>query len=120
MPISEEINKAIAAHGIWKGRLQEAIATGKSSWTVEQVRTDTACDFGRWLLSLPQSELASARGAQVREMHAEFHRQAAMVLALALGGDQRGAQQAIASHSEFSNLSAKLTLTLMEWKKAAD
>jgi len=47
MAIAEEITKAIGAHGMWKQRLRQAIDTGKSEFTVERVRPDNLCDFGK-------------------------------------------------------------------------
>lgn len=41
--------KAIAAHGQWKVRLQQAIDTGQSEWSVEQVTVDDQCVLGKWI-----------------------------------------------------------------------
>ena len=49
MSIKEEINKAIGAHGMWKFRLDQAVEKGTSEFTVDNVRKDNLCDFGRWL-----------------------------------------------------------------------
>lgn len=119
MSTVEEISKSIGAHGLWKGRLQEAITSGKSDWTVAMVRSDSACDFGRWFDSLPEQVRMSRRGIRIRELHAGFHHAAAEVLALALVGKREQARDAMGSASEFGNLSAQLTLALMEWKKTA-
>lgn len=47
--LQELITKAIAAHGQWKVRLREVIASGRSEWSVDQVKVDDQCVLGRWI-----------------------------------------------------------------------
>lgn len=119
MSHSAEIDKAIAAHGSWKARLRSAIETGKSEFTVEKVRTDNQCDFGKWLYSLPSSELGSEFGKKVKALHAQFHVQAAKVLDLALTSKKKEAEEAMTTTSDFGKTSAELTLAMVAWKKAS-
>jgi hypothetical protein len=77
---TEALDHAIAAHAKWKSQLREAIDTGKSEWAVRDVRTDNACEFGKWLSALPLSQRLSERYPKVRALHAEFHTVAAAVL----------------------------------------
>jgi len=44
---TEEITKAISAHGNWKQRLRQAIESGNSEYTVEKLKVDNQCDFGK-------------------------------------------------------------------------
>ena len=41
--------KIIAAHGLWKYRLHEAITSGHSSFDPAVVELDNRCPFGQWL-----------------------------------------------------------------------
>jgi hypothetical protein len=119
MKISEALDHAIAAHAKWKYRLMEAIDTGKSQWRVEDVRTDNACDFGKWLVGLPLSERLSEHAKKVRTLHAEFHVLAAEVLELALAGRKAEATAAMALRSRFAAGSSNLTMAVTAWKEAA-
>ena len=116
--LSEEIDKAIGAHGMWKNRLNQAIQSGSSDYTVAGVRPDNLCAFGKWLHGLPPSVKNSQSWNGVRALHAEFHLEAARVLDLALDGKKAGAASALASGSRFADTSAKLTAAMMAWKRA--
>jgi hypothetical protein len=109
---------AVFAHSQWKRRLRQAIETGKSQWTVAEVRADDRCDFGDWLKRLPVSKKMSEPYSDLRSLHAEFHKAASEVLQLALAGKKGEAEAAISMGSHFSQISAKLVLTLSNWAKS--
>ncbi len=115
--LNEEIDKAIGAHGMWKQRLNQAIQSGNSEWTVSTVRVDDACAFGKWLHGLPSSVKITPRWKEVRELHADFHAEAGRVLGLALDGKKREAAESLSMGSRFADLSAKLTSAMMKWKR---
>ncbi len=112
------IDKAIAAHARWKSNLRQAIDTGKSEWTVERVRPDNLCEFGRWLLERPAPQRMTEHYRTVHDLHARFHIEAAHVLELALAGRRAEAVAAMAIGQPFANVSSKLTIALTAWKKA--
>jgi methyl-accepting chemotaxis protein len=116
MTKTECINHAIAAHGMWKTRLRKAIETGKSEWTVDSVQRDDVCEFGQWLHSSAPGEQMSEQWHKVKDLHAEFHKEAARVLALALAGRQAEAEEAVALGSHFVRTSANLTHTMVDWR----
>jgi hypothetical protein len=116
MAIVEEINKAIGAHGMWKQRLREAIDAGKSDFTVERVRPDNLCDFGKWLYSFPASDQTSPHWKTVRELHGKFHAEAARLLSLAVGGHRQEAEKEIDTASHFAKISSELTGAMTKWK----
>jgi len=116
MAAAEEINKAIGAHGMWKQRLRQAIETGKSDFTVERVRPDNLCDFGKWLYSLPAIDQTSAHWKAVRDLHGKFHTEAAHVLGLAVGGLRQEAEKKLDAGSQFIKISSDLTGAMMKWK----
>lgn len=118
MTHSDEITKAIGAHGKWKRRLQAVIEEGRSDVPPERVEPDNLCDFGRWLYSLSPADQNSEYFRKVQSMHASFHREAAKVLRLALSGQKAAAEKCMAFGGPFANASADLTITMMDWKKA--
>jgi Chemoreceptor zinc-binding domain len=110
-----EIDSAIGAHGLWKGRLRSAIQTGKCDITVTTAHADDQCAFGKWLKNLDGEGSKSAHYRSCRDLHTQFHAKAADVLALALAGKKDDANRAIAPGSEFNNVSIKLTREMMDW-----
>ncbi len=66
-------DKAVFAHAKWKHRLRQAMDTGKSEWTVAEVRADDGYDFGGWLQNLRPSKKTSEPHIHLRSLHTEFH-----------------------------------------------
>lgn len=114
----ETIDHAIAAHAKWKFNLRKAIETGASEWTVEDAQAADRCEFGRWLHDLRLSDRLNEHAREVIQLHADFHSRAADALKLALDGQQRNAEAALAASSDFARVSSKLTLAMMAWKKS--
>ena len=112
----EALDHAIAAHAKWKYRLLDAIDTRRSESSVSDVRSDHACEFGKWLFALPLSERLSVHCQKVRTLHAEFHSMAADVLELALAGCKDEARSALGFGSRFASVSANLTVAVNAWK----
>lgn len=117
---AEQVKQAISAHGLWKARLRDAIASGKSDYNIETVAKDDQCTFGKWLHSDGKHGFSStAEYERVRELHAEFHRVAARVLQLATGGHVNEATTAIESGSEFTAVSGNLVSLLTKAQAGA-
>ncbi len=118
MSLTDQIDKAIAAHATWKVRLRKAIAEGKSEVTPAGASVDNQCEFGKWLYSLPANDREGQDWKKVREHHAMFHKEAGKVLGLALAGKKAEADNGLANGSPFGKISVELTSALMRWKKA--
>lgn len=113
-----EINKAIANHGYWKVRLQDAIESGKSEWTPEQANNDKLCEFGQWFHSLPTLDKNSSHWKRIEPLHSQFHSFAGTILKMALDGRTDEAISIISDvNGEFVTTSIALTTALHEWKK---
>lgn len=117
MSKSEEIKKAIGAHGMWKTRLRSAVDTGTSEFTVDKVKADNNCDFGKWLHGLPNEEKKTENWTKIRDLHAKFHVEAAKILDSALTGKKDVAVKGLEVTSDFSKLSASLTTAMIGWEK---
>ena len=117
--IQEQITLAISAHAKWKQRLVAAIRDGHADVEVAVAAVDNRCPFGEWLYG-EEGQLRSApQYAEVRRLHADFHRHAAHVLELALGGNATEATAAMGPGSDFAKASTALTLAMSNWKSAA-
>ena len=117
MSIQQEISKAIGAHGMWKSRLKGAINSGKSDASVAVVCQDNQCEFGKWLYALDPQAKASSHWQCVKALHADFHKEAAQVLGLALAGKKAEAEAGLSDKSPFTAVSMKLTVEMMNWAK---
>ncbi|WP_165251407.1 CZB domain-containing protein [Paludisphaera soli] len=116
---SASLDHAIAAHAKSKFRLREAIKTGRSEWSVENVRPDDQCEFGKWLNALPLSDRMRKEWREVKVLHSQFHTAAASVLESATSGRMVEAEAAMAPGGAFSDISTKLVRHITDWKKAA-
>lgn len=110
-----EINKAIAAHGMWKTKFQDFMA-GKIALEEGAVAKSDACEFGKWLAKDGKTTLGGDF-ADVSQLHAQFHKQAAAVVHMKHAGDTKGAQASLSPSGEFSASSGALTRKLMELGK---
>ena len=118
MSYVDEINEAIASHGLWKFRLKKAIETGASDWSVPELRRNDACQFGGWLQGLPSGARKGDHWRAVYDLHTQVHEHAADVLQLALAGKKDQAEAAIKFGSPFAVVSAKLTAAMAAWRNA--
>jgi methyl-accepting chemotaxis protein len=118
---NDEITKAIGAHGTWKVRLGDAIAKGASDANVADVARDNKCAFGTWLYSpdFPAAQKASPVYRGVVQLHAEFHKEAANVLRMALNGERERATEAMAIGSAYARASTNLVNALTNWRQSA-
>ncbi|MGA4644397.1 methyl-accepting chemotaxis protein [Limisphaera sp. 4302-co] len=115
--LNRQVTRAMAAHNAWKQRLAEAIRTGRSDFDPAQVAKDNQCEFGKWLYSAPAELRQTEHWQQVRSLHAEFHKEAARVLELALAGRRAEAQQSLEHGGSYARCSAELITALKRWKQ---
>jgi hypothetical protein len=117
MSQKEEINAALAAHAQWKKRLQEAIEKTESEFKVEIVKKDNECQFGRWLYGLPSATKDNPEYQNIIALHAEFHKIASEILALALNGNKTEALKKLEFGGAYSSISGKLVIALRQLEK---
>ncbi len=117
----QELEKAIAAHSMWKAHLRTAIDKRELHIPVETIRDDRACPFGQWLFGkgLSAGDRATEHYKTVQELHAQFHKETALIADLAMKGKKAEAEALMAASSSYSALSAKLTTAMMAWKKVS-
>ncbi len=116
--LKRSITVAMGAHGMWKSRLADAAKTGQSEWTVDILKQDNQCEFGKWLYALPAQFRTNEHYEIVKKKHAEFHKLCAHILGDALAGKLEKAQNELAADSEFAKQSNNLILLMSKWKRA--
>jgi hypothetical protein len=115
--ITQNIDKAIASHGMWKMRLKNAIQTQTSEFDVAKVRVPNNCEFGKWL---DKDRMVLSRYPafnQIVQLHKDLHIETATIMQMALSGKAVEATAKIAVGSSFSSISSKLTIAMMGWKR---
>jgi len=119
MDYKEKIVAATNAHAQWLFRLRSAVDKGTSEFKSAVVKTDNACDFGKWLYGpeFPPQAKNTALYAEIKDLHARFHQEAARILELALAGKKAEATQAMGPGTELIKLSGSMVLKLGELKK---
>jgi hypothetical protein len=118
MDNGEKVDAAINAHTNWLVRLRVAIENGTSEFKPEIVKTDDNCEFGKWLYGdFPESFMGKPIYQVIKELHADFHRQAAIILELALAGEKEKAIELMKLDGEFRKHSLSLIMKLNQLKK---
>ena len=113
--LNRQVIAAIASHHAWMGRLKTAAELGRSSVDVATTEKEDACPIGQWLTREVSPVLkAMPLYARTRTLHAQFHKDAARVLGLALARDPR-AKTELAAGGVFSHTANELRRALNDW-----
>jgi chemoreceptor zinc-binding protein len=114
----DTIQKAIAAHAGWKARLRTAVSTGKFDGTASTVNVDNQCEFGKWLYGsgITAAEKETEHYRTVRQLHAQFHQEAAKVIEWATSGQKDKAEEAIGLGGGYTKASQVLTEAMVKWR----
>lgn len=118
--IVSQLDKAIAAHAAWKRRLKSAVDNRQADIDPTTAAADNQCEFGKWLYSNAARLSPTEKGTDydtIKKLHADFHRCAADTLGKALKGDRAGYESDMSLSGRFTDVSAKLTTAMMNWKK---
>jgi len=106
---ADRIEEAVSAHTHWFIKLRVAIIEGSSRFNPDAVRTDTNCDFGKWLYAeFPQEAAGSELFTEIKNLHADFHKQAAHILELAIRGRKDEALMLLEDGAKIRTCSANL------------
>lgn len=116
--MKDEIKNAIAAHGQWKMRLQSMIDSGTVEISVDIIKVDNQCAFGKWLYASAGKIDAEHMEYynRVLKLHANFHEMAGQVAQQVLSGKLDDAKRML--QGEYQRASAKLTIEMMNWQKS--
>lgn len=97
----------IGTHVMWKQRLT-ALLAGESTEKLEPefIRPDDRCALGQWIYGEGASMSHLPRYEEIRELHAQFHRNAADVVQLYASGQIDEARSLL--NGEYSKLSERL------------
>jgi hypothetical protein len=100
-----DINTAIAAHAEWKHWFYEHMA---GILHLQEIEQTNGCPFSRWLEDTGKAQLTLADYATVHQLHAEFHRIAALLACQRRRGFQEKDLQTMEHGDEFLQASQQL------------
>ncbi|GEM_PF-678480 len=104
--MNTKISEAIVTHNHWKFDLKNAIETGQSGLTVDEIQNTHLCTLGKWLDTVDGKRLPDY--SQIVELHGKFHHEAGKIRYLALTGQPSQAIAKMQLGSLFSQLSSLL------------
>jgi methyl-accepting chemotaxis protein len=110
------LDNAIKAHADWRAKLRIAIRR-KESTDAETIGRDDCCELGKWAHGHGQSRYG--RNTSFMELvgaHREFHQAAGKVAATINRGDYEAAEQQLASGTDFSRASNKVSAAVIQLK----
>ncbi|MGI3167094.1 CZB domain-containing protein [Pseudooceanicola sp. 200-1SW] len=115
--LDRQIKDAVAAHGAWKSKLNQAVQTGVLPKPARDIAVDDQCAFGKWLHGLRGDSTVSGSaeyGAVVRA-HAAFHQLAGAIAAKVETGARDAAEDEL-SGPRFAQSSAELERAMNRWR----
>ncbi|MBX7193113.1 MAG: CZB domain-containing protein [Sandaracinaceae bacterium] len=112
--LTESVDKAIAAHGMWKVKFKQMVA-GEAKIDAALTRRCDACEFGKWLGAEGKSSLGASYDA-VYQAHQRFHTVAADVVEAHNRGQSDAVTAALHHSGEFAKAGAALTNLLSKLK----
>jgi methyl-accepting chemotaxis protein len=115
------IDTAIAAHSAWEKRLRAAIGSGQLEVPLATVQADNQCQFGKWLYGnqLSGADKQTERCRTVKQLHAQFHQEAAKVAQFAISRQKAAAEGAMSPSSDYARVSSALMSALRQWGAAS-
>ena len=111
-----DIEQAIQAHAQWMSHLRQAVLDALSGIDVQGIRSDSHCEFGKWLHGpgLSADDRLTDHYLEVRRLHAEFHELAGRIVELAAAGQVAEAYTLL--YGEYIALSGRLILAMRAWQ----
>ncbi|MDE2182365.1 MAG: CZB domain-containing protein [Alphaproteobacteria bacterium] len=111
------LDQATKTHVDWKLKLRNA-AFSQAHMDVASVRSDCACEFGKWLHGEGRARFGDLQSFKdTVASHAEFHRQAALVAALINEKKFAEVEKAIGPGSTYERTSRETVVTIMRLKR---
>lgn len=119
--LREQVALALLSHHEWVNRLESAIASGESTYDIDEVAAPDRCRIGIWLVNDISEELQATPLYKVtRGRHATFHREAATVLRAALADEVTLARAMMADDGSFGRAAFAIREALDAWLQLAE
>ena len=106
----------------WTVQLQETVSRGRllSSTAVDEALAEDECPSGRWLRSSAPDALDPVRAAEIRHLHSEHHRMAALVLAEVRDGRTDEARRLLESEDGYAGVVRRSSQAVRSWIDVLD
>ncbi|MGK5083556.1 CZB domain-containing protein [Bdellovibrionota bacterium FG-1] len=114
-----DFDGAISAHIDWKMKLRAYISKPDKSLNPATVGKDDQCALGKWIHSEGAKFAAIPEFAELKTVHAKFHKCAGEVITVADTGATEKANGMIASGSEYLTVSTKCVSLIRDVRQKA-
>jgi hypothetical protein len=108
--------EAVNVHVVWKSKLRAYLLKRDGSLKPEQVVKDSECDLGKWIYSDALKYKHYPEYAALKDVHAQFHKHTAQIIAMADSGDVKKTEDMLAAGSEFMKLSGSCVMMIQKLK----
>ncbi len=108
--------EAVNVHVQWKSKLRAYLLKRDGSLKPDQVLKDTECDLGKWIHSEAKKYSHLPEYASLKDVHAQFHKHTAQIIAMADSGDVKKTEDMLAAGSEFMKLSGSCVMMIQQLK----
>lgn len=107
-----DFEKAKQAHFDWKRKLSDYLKAPNGSLKAADVSVDNKCDLGKWIYGEGAAFKELPEYQQLVDLHKQFHKAAAEVVAKADSGQKVTEDIAVGSQSEFGKASSGVILCI--------
>lgn len=109
-----DFEQARQAHFAWKRRLSEYIRRPDGSLKPHELACDDKCDLGKWIYGDGSRFSQLEEFQELKNVHADFHKNAAAVVTKADSGESVVEEIALGSNSAYSKISTQVSVSLMK------
>ncbi len=114
-----DFKAAIDAHVQWKMKLRGYVSNPDKSLKADIVGVDNKCALGQWIYGEGRKFQDLSEYAQLKEEHAQFHKCAAEVIALADAGKKEQANEVV-NHGAYAKISNSVVQRIGAMKEKAE
>jgi hypothetical protein len=82
----------------------------------EVIKSEDACQLGKWLNNLPPEDTRGEHFAAVKKLHADYHRAAGEIAELVMAGKRDEAMKRIEVCGQLANITSRLVMALRTWQ----
>lgn len=114
-----DLDDAIRTHVRWRLKLSTYLRAVDGTLAPETVAIDSQCQLGAWLHD-PRNELKGSRvHGELLVEHAQFHEEAAKLVARANGGEQVDDEASLGAGSDYARVSSRLVNLIAQIQRSA-
>lgn len=109
-----DFEQARQAHFAWKRKLSDYIRKPDGSLKSQDIACDDQCALGKWIYGDGGRFSQISEFAELKEVHANFHKAAAEIVTKADSGVPVSEEVALGTQSNYNRISTQVSVALMK------